>query len=323
MYSKVDTRKSGCKSFAITTKLFSIKRDKKKKLMKRNHDDNIHEEASAVKAMYCDLIKILPSTLKNATLNKYDLLDSSTVRDLSKQLFESTKFDHSGLSGGNNSETPVMCDIKGEQFLIPAKCRFLCGCVKEQCQKLHGNKYDIVIADPPWWNKYIRRLKTANDKMGYSMMYNEDIASLPISNVLADTCLIAVWCTNSPSNISAVKNLIFPNWGVEYVTTWFWLKLTIDLEPLCDFGSGSQKQPYERVLIGRKGNIKVNEDVLFASVPSSLHSHKPPLLDILSPLLPREEPRVLELFARYLLSNTTSVGFEPLKWQHLSLYENT
>ncbi|XP_038211160.1 N(6)-adenine-specific methyltransferase METTL4 isoform X2 [Zerene cesonia] len=201
--------------------------------------------------------------------------------------------------------------------------RFLSGCVKEQCEKLSGNKYDIVIADPPWWNKYIRRLKTANDKMGYSMMYNEDIASIAISELLSDTCIVAVWCTNAPSNIKAIKDIIFPKWGVEYVTTWYWMKLCIDLEPICPFSGGCKKQPYERIVIGRIGDVKVPEDLLVASIPSALHSHKPPLLDLLSPHIPNAEPKVLELFARYLLPNTTSVGYEPLKWQHLSLYDVT
>lgn len=43
--------------------------------------------------------------------------------------------------------------------------------------------------------------------------------------------------------------------------------------------------------------------------------------DILKPFVHTDNPEILELFARYLLPNTTSVGYEPLKWQHLSLYE--
>ncbi|CAH2042228.1 unnamed protein product, partial [Iphiclides podalirius] len=92
----------------------------------------------------------------------------------------------------------------------------------------------MVIADPPWWNKYIRRLKVANSKL--SMVHK------------------------------FTKQLI--------------------------------------------------------SVPSALHSHKPPLLDVLGQYMESKNPQTLELFARYLLPNTTSVGFEPLKWQHISLYES-
>lgn len=41
---------------------------------------------------------------------------------------------------------------------------------------------------------------------------------------------------------------------------------------------------------------------------------------MLTPYLPDASPKCLELFARYLLPQTTSVGLEPLRWQHLSLY---
>lgn len=124
------------------------------------------------------------------------------------------------------------------------------------------------------------------------MMYNEDIASIPVKELLSENSLVAVWCTNAPSNIDAVKNLIFPKWGVEYVTTWYWMKVTVDLKPLCDFGSGCKKQPFERVLIGKVGNVKdVTHCKMIISVPSALHSHKPPLLgeniyvcDIIIPL---------------------------------------
>ncbi|XP_073953181.1 N(6)-adenine-specific methyltransferase METTL4-like isoform X3 [Choristoneura fumiferana] len=199
--------------------------------------------------------------------------------------------------------------------------RFYCGCVSEQCKKLAGEKFELIVADPPWWNKYIRRLKNANDKLSYSMMYNEDIAAIPVKNLLAQNCLIAIWCTNAPSNIAAVKDLIFTQWGVEYVTTWYWMKVTTDLEPLCDFGTGCKKQPYERIILGKVGDVNVPKKQLVVSVPSALHSHKPPLLDLLSPYLKVRNPQTLELFARYLLPNTTSVGYEPLKWQHISLYD--
>ncbi|CAH2241994.1 jg9108 [Pararge aegeria aegeria] len=289
---------------------------------KRTRDcEQLLEETLKIKQMHNELITKLPLEMKLRLSEKYDVLETSLVRELAQKHFESTIFDHQGLKGGNNSDTPLKCMIKEDNYLIPQNSRFFCGCVKEQCAKLKGDKFDILIADPPWWNKYIRRLKGANNKLSYSMMYNEDIASIPVKELLSENCLIAVWCTNSPSNINAVKNLIFPKWGVEYVTTWYWLKLNIDFTPLCEFANGCKKQPYERIVIGKVGNVCVPNDKLVASIPSALHSHKPPLLDLLKPCIDVEKPQILELFARYLLPNTTSVGYEPLKWQHVSLYE--
>lgn len=45
-------------------------------------------------------------------------------------------------------------------------------------------------------------------------------------------------------------------------------------------------------------------------------------LDILKSFLP-ENPKCLEIFARYLLPEWTSWGLEVLKFQHLSLYTVT
>ncbi|CAH2089399.1 unnamed protein product [Euphydryas editha] len=310
-------------NYTIASKLFSIKNYKKNKNNKRSRESNrIIEEASMVKQMYNEILQKIPLGVKLSINDQYNLLETSFVRDLSRAYFESTVFNHLGLSGGNNSDIPLLCKVEGEYFLIPDNSRFFCGCINEQCKKLKGNKYDIVIADPPWWNKYIRRLKGANDKLSYSMMYNEDIASIPVKELFSSNCLVAVWCTNAPSNITAVKNIIFPEWGVNYVTTWYWLKVNIDLDPLCEFGAGFEKQPYERVIIGKVGEVEnIPCDLLLMSVPSALHSHKPPLLDLLKPCMNVEEVKVLELFARYLLPKTTSVGYEPLKWQHISLYE--
>ncbi|KAG7301487.1 hypothetical protein JYU34_014453 [Plutella xylostella] len=326
VYSKV-TCEDGHVSFQLRPSLFRIMRSKDKDVNRKRKRASgscpLLIETMEVKETFTRFMQGLPDDIikRKSPLDTLNISSACEVRDLATNLFESSIFDHTGISGGNNSDHPLKCEIKGNKFLLPQHSRFHVGCVKEQCKKLLGNKFDFVVADPPWWNKYIRRLKASNDKLSYSMMYNEDIASIPVKDLLSTNCLIAVWCTNSPSNITALKDIIFPAWGVEYVTTWYWLKVTNDMQPLCDFGAGSQKQPYERILIGKVGDVEVPMKQLIVSVPSALHSHKPPIVDLLSQCLKKENPQTLELFARYLLPNTTSVGFEPLKWQHLSIYE--
>ncbi|XP_049877166.1 N(6)-adenine-specific methyltransferase METTL4 isoform X2 [Pectinophora gossypiella] len=322
LYKKIVVSEQETETFALDLKLFSIKSENKSSNRKRKHSSEDAQIELSVKTKFENLLKEIPEEIKTNLHRKYNLLDTPAVRDLSKRYFEATVFDHIGINGGNNSDRPLKCKIKEEYFLIPHKSRFFCGSITEQCEKLNGSKFDIVIADPPWWNKFIRRLKNANDKLSYKMMYNEDIASIPVKNLLAPNGLVAVWCTNSPSSITAVKDLIFPSWGVEYVAMWHWMKVTIDLEPMCAFGMGCKKQPYERLMIGKVGQLEKVPEIMFMSVPSALHSHKPPLLDLLQPYINVENPQVLELFARYLLPDTTSVGYEPLKWQHISLYQN-
>ncbi|XP_059054916.1 N(6)-adenine-specific methyltransferase METTL4 isoform X2 [Achroia grisella] len=268
-------------SYVLSAKLFHILSNGhtlNRKRLKGKSSDDPHEEATKVRLKYEAVLLEIESNLKEKIHHKNNVSNVDNIRDFSKELLERTIFDHVGTNGGNNSNTSVKHKIGNDDFLIPYNCRFYCGCVLEQCLKLEGNKYNIVIADPPWWNKYIRRLKGSNNKLSYSMMYNEDIASIPLKTLLATNCLVAVWCTNSPSNIAAVKNMIFPNWGVEYVATWYWLKVDIQLKPVCPFSTGSKKQPYERLIIGKVGDVThVPDEHLFLSVPSALHSHKPPL----------------------------------------------
>jgi len=57
------------------------------------------------------------------------------------------------------------------------------------------------------------------------MLTNEKLSTIPLRNLLAAGALVAVWCTNSPSNIKDLKELLFPAWGLEFVASWFWVKV--------------------------------------------------------------------------------------------------
>lgn len=118
---------------------------------------------------------------------------------------------------------------------------------------------------------------------------------------------------------------------------------------VCNFNLALGKQPYELLVLGSvlNGNeINIPDGKLLMSVPSAVHSHKPPLtgknyladtdlheiiiklkfyksfikiVEVMKEYLPNE-PKCLEIFARYLLPKWTSWGLEVLKFQHLSLY---
>ncbi|KAI8420240.1 hypothetical protein MSG28_008781 [Choristoneura fumiferana] len=153
-------------------------------------------ECSEVKAMYEQFLAEIPITLKTkCKMQTQSPCNTSDVRNLAQNLFESTVFDHKGISGGNNSDTALKSTIKNETFLIPPNSRFYCGCVSEQCKKLAGEKFELIVADPPWWNKYIRRLKNANDKLRCSLLNSNYSLSLLRSQriwTLQEKCLMNV-----------------------------------------------------------------------------------------------------------------------------------
>lgn len=73
--------------------------------------------------MYQDFLLDITTELKTRISKETTQSDTSEVRELARKLFESTVFDFSGVSGGNTADEALMCEVKGESFLIPAKSR--------------------------------------------------------------------------------------------------------------------------------------------------------------------------------------------------------
>ncbi|KAG5883617.1 hypothetical protein JTB14_005749 [Gonioctena quinquepunctata] len=222
---------------------------------------------------------------------------------------------------GSNCGSVMMRQINDCSYLFPQNSTFYAKDVLEIGKHLEHQYFDLILLDPPWWNKYIRR-KRKKSSDGYEMMFNEDLKSLPVEKLLKDDGLVVVWCTNSEQNFNHLVNHIFPKWGVEYSSKWFWLKVTTQGKPVCNFSEPPGKQPYEKIVFGyKKRLLPVPQDgQLIISIPSALHSHKPPLVELLHDYLP-ENPRCLEVFARYLLPEWTSYGNEVLRLQHESLFQ--
>lgn len=104
-------------------------------------------------------------------------------------------------------------------------------------------------------------------------------------------------------------------------------------EPVTPFSSmeSTLKQPFETIIIGRKDSNPSShsptrsrnlEPKWVISVPSSINSHKPPLVDVLEDhfKINTKKLKCCELFARSLLPGWTSYGNEVLKLQSVSLY---
>lgn len=144
--------------------------------------------------------------------------------------------------------------------------------------------FDFVSIDPPWWNKYIRRARNANSESGYPMLDSDAILNIPLANRINANSLVVIWCTNSPSHISFIKDKLLPQWNLTLLSTWFWVKITQSGRTVCEFGLPLQKQPFEQLFVAchKDSELKrferlVETRYLF-SVPSAVHSHKPPIL---------------------------------------------
>lgn len=51
-------------------------------------------------------------------------------------------------------------------YVFPPKCRFYCDNVFNM-KTLGEEKYDMILLDPPWTNKYIKRKKKTKRDEGY------------------------------------------------------------------------------------------------------------------------------------------------------------
>lgn len=127
-------------------------------------------------------------------------------------------------SHGANTENTIITKISTQQYLFPSGCNFYCKNTSEIETCLNNQKFDLILLDPPWWNKYIRRKKSKCDN-AYEMMYNSDLKEIPIEQLLEDNGLVVVWCTNSQQHLDDLTVEIFSKWNVSFLGKWFWLKV--------------------------------------------------------------------------------------------------
>ncbi|KAI4478900.1 PREDICTED: methyltransferase-like protein 4 [Polistes canadensis] len=268
--------------------------------------------------------KLISSGKLNGLFGDNISIDNNEAARSTSEKFYSDTFHQrlENLYGCNNSDVAIIWEAQYKKYVFPKKCSFYCYDVRNMTQKMElNNQYDFVLLDPPWWNKSIRRKKSKSVEASYQMMYNEELVKIPIGKLLCSNGIVAIWCTNAPSHLNSIFNEIFPSWGVTYKAKWYWVKVTQMGNTICNFTSTPGKQPYELIILGCASDINVNipDGKLIISVPSAVHSHKPPLIEVIKEYLP-SEPKCLEIFARYLLPGWTSWGLEVLKFQDLSLY---
>ncbi|KAG7163223.1 N(6)-adenine-specific methyltransferase METTL4-like [Homarus americanus] len=250
------------------------------------------------------------------------------VRDLRKRFTEASNTTLPQLDeyyDGPHFDTRV---VNGSKYVLPPDVRYVCDDVSNLASHTLGAKFDLIVMDPPWQNKYVRRRTHSHGSHhGYDMMTVADILHLPVADLLSDGGLLVIWCTNNNSIVQEFLQGLHA-WGVELVATWYWLKVTKAGDPVTPLeGVSHSKQPYERVFLARKCKQEIvlkniPDCLVFCSVPSGIHSHKPPLHGLVSEFI-TPQPRCLELFARSLTPGWMCYGLEVLRLQHSLLFEES
>lgn len=83
------------------------------------------------------------------------------------EFYNTDKIKYNDFHGENSLEFGVEIILEEERYLIPAKCRFINKNIEYISNYLHfdENKFDFIVMDPPWTNRFIKRIKKiANQK---------------------------------------------------------------------------------------------------------------------------------------------------------------
>lgn len=217
--------------------------------------------------------------------------------------------------------TPLEVAAGADDTLYPPHSTFVPGTIEEFMPffQQDSSQYDLVIMDPPWPNRSVRRVgnyQTAPDAADTKRL----LASIPLEDKLNDNGIVGVWVTNK----QVLRDLVlgkenqpglFQQWGIQLIEEWVWVKITSSGEPVTPI-EGVWRKPWEILLVGRRlapGSEPGFTRRVLLAVPD-LHSRKPNMAELFKPCLP-QEPRCLEIFARNLTAGWTSWGNEVLKFQ--------
>lgn len=102
---------------------------------------------------HCDIFSI-PETQENNSNN-------NCARNASIEFYEKTSTLKTVYGQNQNSDLH-----KANGYVFPPRCQFFCDDVADM-NKLGDEKFDIILLDPPWTNKYIKRKKKIKLHEGY------------------------------------------------------------------------------------------------------------------------------------------------------------
>lgn len=110
----------------------------------------------------CRELKVLPN-LDEHEANK---LTNEKLKLFLDQWQSMDCFYENEFKGGNDSTEPVIVELNGTRHVIPPKCTFSNTNIQNVDRIESTDGYDLIVMDPPWWNKYIRRSRKFNSDNG-------------------------------------------------------------------------------------------------------------------------------------------------------------
>jgi len=87
--------------------------------------------------------------------------NNNCARHVSIKFYEATNVQNTFYGQNQNSNLH-----KANGYVFPPNCQFYCDNVMNM-KRLGDEKYDLILLDPPWTNKYIKRKKKIKSDEGY------------------------------------------------------------------------------------------------------------------------------------------------------------
>ena len=178
---------------------------------------------------------------------------------------------------------------------------------------LPEGKWDVFLADPPWryygedhigLEQHSKEEQETVLETHYPTMEAEDIAKLPIKEIVADNAVLFLW-TTSPKLFEAKQ--VIDGWGFEYKTSMVWDKVKHNVGYYVSVR-------HEFLLICTKGSKLPDSHKLIDSVQTierTKHSEKPErFYEIIEEMY---QGKKIELFARVKREGWDTWGLEAPK----------
>lgn len=202
---------------------------------------------------------------------------------------------------------------------IPEDAKYLRGFIQNETQAFKDTAptFNLIIMDPPWPNRSVRRKKGSYSTTADLSDMRRLLSHIPVSAHLDPSGLVAVWITNKPAVLDFLTSPggLFASWGLELAAEWTWVKVTASGEPIFPVDS-SWRKPWEKLLIAKRRGAPMPPGLVprtILAVPD-LHSRKPSLRDPFQDILGRGFLG-LEVFARHLTAGWWSWGDDVLRFQ--------
>lgn len=96
-------------------------------------------------------------TFPSLTVDEVERQKSENIEFINK-FSESQNLPFPDFFGENSSEIGIIHQLNNQKYLIPRKCRFFNKDIRYLSNYLDDAKFDFVVIDPPWKNRYIKRV---------------------------------------------------------------------------------------------------------------------------------------------------------------------